>query len=335
MTAFTEHCLEGLEPDNLLAWLALLGLLRSLEVMKPEWRPRAYWAGEPIRPMLRVLGDVSQEDVCAASSAGCAELAAVHDFGGTADLTFPQERARRMLEEAAKPETPNFSALLDALFSDGAVKDDGTIIATPLCAMFGQGHQHFLNRLSSVPKGELPKALMKRKNAPDLNAPERLAEALFRPWTREDDTDGFRWDPEENRRYALRFKNPSTDAGTTQHGANRLAAVGLPVLTGAAVKRRGRMRFLILGAEYDEEGQIRISWPIWERAASLTGIRSWAAHPALVSMGENAGVWSELGRLGVVGVYRSERLTIGKYFNFSVGVKVNSALSTVLSLIVE
>jgi len=35
------HRLEGLEPDNLLAFLALLGLLRSLETARPAWRPRA------------------------------------------------------------------------------------------------------------------------------------------------------------------------------------------------------------------------------------------------------------------------------------------------------
>ena len=31
MTAAKAHRLEGLEPDNLLAFLALLGLLRALE----------------------------------------------------------------------------------------------------------------------------------------------------------------------------------------------------------------------------------------------------------------------------------------------------------------
>lgn len=41
----TSHRLIGLEPDNLLAFLALLGLLRSLEAI-PEGKrlfPRACW----------------------------------------------------------------------------------------------------------------------------------------------------------------------------------------------------------------------------------------------------------------------------------------------------
>ena len=32
--------LPGLEADNLLAFLALLGLLRALETVREEWRPR-------------------------------------------------------------------------------------------------------------------------------------------------------------------------------------------------------------------------------------------------------------------------------------------------------
>ena len=45
--------LEGLEPDNLLAFLALLGLLRALEASRPTWQPRAAWDVDnpPLRPI--------------------------------------------------------------------------------------------------------------------------------------------------------------------------------------------------------------------------------------------------------------------------------------------
>jgi hypothetical protein len=54
-----------------------------------------------------------------------------------------------------------------------------------------------------------------------------LHEALFEPWTRQDPTPAFRWDPAEDVRYALRADDPSGQKSTTQHGANRLAALGL------------------------------------------------------------------------------------------------------------
>lgn len=99
----------------------------------------------------------------------------------------------------------------------------------------------------------------------------------------------------------------------------RMAAVGLPVLAGAAVQRRGRTRFLVLGADYDADGQIHIGWPIWDRPASLAAIRSLLAHPALaVGLSEERDR-AELERLGVTGAYRAERISVGKYFNFSRG----------------
>ena len=43
MNARTTHRLDGLESDNLLAFLALLGLLRALEAADSTLHPRAAW----------------------------------------------------------------------------------------------------------------------------------------------------------------------------------------------------------------------------------------------------------------------------------------------------
>jgi hypothetical protein len=47
--------LKGLEPDNLLAFLALLGLLRALEAAQPGWRPRVGWFGTPMPPSCTLM----------------------------------------------------------------------------------------------------------------------------------------------------------------------------------------------------------------------------------------------------------------------------------------
>ncbi|PWC35925.1 hypothetical protein [Azospirillum sp. TSO35-2] len=310
MTA--THRLVGLEPGNLLAFLALLGTLRALEARVPDWRPRVHWDGAPLRPVLTLAAAASQEDVVREVAGGCADLARDHDFAGASDLTFDRQRARVLLAEAS--DHPRRAALLDALFTDGALKDDGRIIASPLCAMFGQGHQHFLTRLAEVPKGVLPKGLAKKRNPPDLNAPGKIAEALFAPWARTDGTDSFRWDPAEDRRYALRFADPSTDPGRTVHGANRLAAIGLAALPGAAVERRGRTRFLTLGTTVDGKGGIELRWPIGRIPMSLGALRAVIAHPALAKSPPDR---SALARLGVVEVRRARRISVGKYFNFT------------------
>lgn len=310
MTATKTHRLEGLEPDNLLAFIALLGLLRALEVA--GWRPRAHWEGLPLRPILTLRDAQTREQVAKAAAEGCGVLAKDHDFDGEKDLTFDCVRARALLESAQLPETPGRSALLGSLFTDGAVKEDGRVLATPLCAMFGQGHQHFLTRLVDVPRGNLPKAIAKRRPLPDLNTPAHLASALFEPWVRRDETDGFRWDPAEDRRYALRYRNPSSDAGRTVHGANRLASVGLAAMPGAAVVRRRGLRFLTLGAEAGPDGALEVNWPIWGRAASLASIQALLGHPALVSADQDS-----MRHLGVVERRRARRIANGKFMNFT------------------
>ena len=49
-----RHRLDGLEPNNLLAFLALLGLLRALEEVEPAWSPKVAWMVDefPVRPEL-------------------------------------------------------------------------------------------------------------------------------------------------------------------------------------------------------------------------------------------------------------------------------------------
>ena len=56
MTAMNVHRLDGLEPDNLLAFLAMLGLLRSLNQADATLHPRISWAIDepPLRPKLHL-----------------------------------------------------------------------------------------------------------------------------------------------------------------------------------------------------------------------------------------------------------------------------------------
>jgi hypothetical protein len=314
MTASTHHRLEGLEPDNLLAFLALLGLLRALDTARAEWRARAFWdvGRQPLRPVLLLGREETQDAVADAATEGVARLAAAHRFARK-DLNYPAEEARELLETA--PDT----GLLDALMSDGALRDDCSVWPTPLCFLFGQGHQHFLARLADIPAGVLPAKLAKVRRPPDLKAPTYISAALFAPWTRSDPTDGLRWDPAEDRRYALRADDPSGDPAGMQHGANRLATIGLAAMPGAVVIRRGETRFLNVGTSYGADGGIRLTWPIWSVPARLAGVRALLGHPAL------AGDASEIARLagsGVAFAYRARRISVGKFFNVTMALRV-------------
>lgn len=294
-----RHRLEGLEPDNLLAFMALIGLLRALETARPAWRPRAFWDVEtdPWRPVLTLAEAQTEARIAEAAAEGARALATHHAAtGDQADLKLSPEVFANLLEAASA----QGRGVLDALCCPGAIRNDDTLWPTPFAFMFGQGHQHFLSRFRDVPAG----------NPSDPAASIFFATALFAPWKREDRTDGFRWDPAEDRRYALRALNPSTDRATTQHGANALAAICLPLLPVTPIRRRGETRVLTPMTRYGAGGQIEFTWPLWTRSASLAVILALLRHPELAKDSPEAANLPQ-----TVALLRARRISVGKYFN--------------------
>ncbi|KKZ13759.1 MAG: hypothetical protein TQ37_03505 [Candidatus Synechococcus spongiarum 15L] len=317
MTSYVTHRLDGLEPDNLLAFMALLGLLRTLEEVRPEWHPRVSWTVDkpPLRPALRVPEGVDGAAVVHATAEGLDLLAGCHEFDGLVDLTLPPEDAAGKLREITKSVDQNRYAadLWAALVSDAAISRDGKKVeATPLCLMFGQGHQHFLERLKSVPQQKTPPKRGKRRSRITVSETDCLRKALFASWKRPDATQSFRWDPNEDVRYALRARNPTDPKTkeTTQHGANRLAAVGLSLLTVAPRRRAGQVRLTVLGGQPEPRGGFVFRWPIWQAPISLAAIRALLGHPDL-------GPDNKLAVLGVKEVRQARQISTGKFMNFT------------------
>jgi len=320
MTVATSHRLDGLEPDNLLAFLALLGLLRALEAADVSLCPRAAWDVDtpPLRPRLFLARAISAEEVTGAGAKGVEAIAASHDFDGRKDLNYSRAESRALLSQVSRSSSAFARArvdLLAALMSDSAIKDDKKepVDPTPLCLLFGQGHQHFLERLAIVPRQPAPPPHGRGRKAVALTASECLAEALFQPWRRIDPTFSFRWDPEEDVRYALMAGDPTDSAYKpgAQHGATRLAAVGLAALTLAPELRAGRVRPTVIGGA-SGDGGFSFAWPIWRHPATLTALRGLLSHPDLR---EPRG----LEHLGVDHVVVARRFSVGKYMNFSRG----------------
>ena len=321
MTAFAIHRLDGLEPDNLLAFIALLGLLRTLEEARPCWRTRVWWTVDepPLRPALRVPEGEDSGAVVHAAAEGLDSLAQRHEFDGLKDLALSPRDAARTLRKAAEIETGDryVADLWAALVSDAAVaRDRKKAEPTPLCLMFGQGHQHFLERLASVPQRKTPPVRGKGQSKVVVSEGDCLREALFATWERPDRTsrrDGvrsFRWDPNEDVRYALRSRDP-TDEHTkepTQHGANRLAAIGLSVLTVAPKLRFGQARLVVVGGRRESDGGFIFRWPIWRTPIGLAAIRALLGHPGIERRETRAS-------LDVVEVRQARRISTGKFMN--------------------
>ena len=315
MTQFASHQLDGLEPDNLLAFLALLGLLRSIEQVRPEWKCRVSWSVNepPLRPILRTPQNVDKEAVVETTVEGLSILSFYHQFGGRKDMAFSREEASGSLQEVIDSSGQNdyVTDLWAALFSDAVLSRDGSkVTPTPLCLMFGQGHQYFLERLASVPKQISPPARGIGRQKKKIPESECIEEALFASWKRPDATQSFRWDPNEDVRYANRARNP-TDAKskeTTQHGANRLAAIGFSVMTVVPTFSGNEAKLSMIGCSRKRDGTYVFRWPIWKYPISLSCIRALLVHPSLAKS-------QKLADFGIVEVNRADRISNGKFMN--------------------
>ena len=312
MTRHSTHRLAGIEPDNLLAFLALLGMLRSIEHARPAWYPRIAWSVDepPVRPMLTVREPATEDEIVAVIAEGLSDLARRHEFGRLKNLwLFPKDASAKLREVMAGDRY--LSDLWAALISDGAIRK-GTAEPTPLCLLFGQGHMHFMSRLASVPQQSEPPKRGPGRRKIVIRETDCLHEALFETWLRPDDTDSFRWDPHEDVRYALRATDPtdSKTKQTTQHGANRLAAVGLSALTVVPRVRAGTVQLEVMGGTRKRGIGFAFTWPIWRHSISLATIRSLLDHTGL----NRAATWDAL---GIVELRRARRISVGKYMNFT------------------
>ena len=294
----TTFRLVGLEADNLLAFLALLGTLRALDLARPSWRVRTRWSGPPWHPELTIDDDVDEQAMLIAVAEGAAIAGGPIDFQGHKNIDFSPARFRELAAVASEPLQ---ATMLAAIGSDACTRRDGERIeGTALAAIAGQGHQNFVERVTALGRRQLQ------------NQTIVLHKALLEPWAYEDTESALRWDPIEDRRYALGFADPSSEKIKTSAGANVLAVVGFPLLATApgerdlattAVVRKGRSH--------------EVRWPIWNVPCGLATIEALLRHPDLAGAAENAGngraAWA---RRGVVDIKRCRRIQTGKYFSF-------------------
>jgi hypothetical protein len=173
---------------------------------------------------------------------------------------------------------------------------------TALRTMSGAGHQDFLGSMRNIVQ--------------DVRR-EHIRKALFDPWVYDDpmiEQHTLRWDPADDVRHALRWRDPSGDpfrrAKGAVWGANRLAIEALPLLPTAPVGARLETTGFTGSGRRDTFW----SWPIWDRLIDLNVCRSLLALEGLVD--ERPDVRGLRAR-GVAAVYRAQRITEGKYRNLT------------------
>jgi hypothetical protein len=172
---------------------------------------------------------------------------------------------------------------------------------TAFRTMSGAGHQHFLKTMRDLIREATP---------------AHLAKALFEPWRYDDPIQGLslRWNPADDARYAHQWVDPSKDttrprAGSVL-GANALALAALPLFPTVPVGARLRTT----AVSGHRANDTHFTWPIWESPISVDECRTLLA---MAELQESSPPPRALRARGVVTVYRSQRITVGKFRSFT------------------
>lgn len=306
--------LKGLDGSNPLAFLAALGTLRTLTLALPDetikmsweqhdgaWRPRVWCSlGGDEDAVIEKVDD-------ALSKATDRDSFAIGDNLNLRASEFRSHLLKSLenVETLTDPIARIDADFLAAFGSDVVANDDGTMQDTALRTMSGAGHQHFLKFF---------RELVSKTHV------DHLRRTLFHKWDYADEGRGMnlRWDPLDDRRYALRWEDPSSDPVKTMRGANRLAIEAMPLLpTMPTTSGLATTAFEGKGAR-----STYFIWPIWKTAISTNVLRSLLAS---VTRLRDDGIASA--HLDIAVLYTSARITTGKFRNFTPSAPVATAAS--------
>lgn len=185
---------------------------------------------------------------------------------------------------------------LAAFASDACLEKSGRVTATPFCFITGSGHQYFLDTV---------------RHLMDAVSAERLHTALFMPWTYSDEKHSMRWDPVEDRRYALMDRDPaaSDNKSRTVWMANLLAYRALSLFS-SAPRSHG-----LETVGWSESGKF-FSWPIWDHPIVPDTIRSLMLQPELST--EKLERCTQKAR-GILAIFRTRRVVrVGSGANYKI-----------------
>jgi hypothetical protein len=319
----SEFLLKGLDGGNPLGFLTAVGALRTTSVAYRGGKASLHWEkGEGgWRPMIRLSATVDENEWLESLSRELRAVNGCRAFALADNLNIPVEVYRRAAEEARDDASLGDRRYLDFLAAFGSEateaelngKKTGTISDTAFRTMSGAGHQHFLGTM--------------RVFAKDTGT-EHLRKALVQPWVYDDPLEKhtMRWDPTDDVRYALRWRDPSGDSsrksGGSVWGANRLAIEALPLFPTAPTG--GRLE--TTGFRLKRREGVFWTWPIWSTPLAIDPLRSLLALRELQELGESLAsghpeaersLRERLNAMGVEEVMRCQRITQGKYRNLS------------------
>lgn len=324
-TAVSRLRLRGLDGSNPLAFFAALGLLRVLDRRSRSGTgspPKLSWEEGTWTPSLIDGPDEDEsiqailDDLRAWKQNPLLELSYDDDPSKNKpakkirDLKPPPDVVRRLLrKEIEQARRSRDRSALDALagcLTDVALDNNGKI--KPTAFHFTAGQQRFVEMAIQL-RDEVTR--------------EDFRRALFEEWTRSSKLPSFSWDSTQDRSYALRASNPSSEKRTSEPGAEWLAFTALeafPVFAHPSY-RGARVETTAVRGHWK---RATFHWPLWRTPLEWCEVRSLVQHGRLVPAPDGAPSAAALTpverrNLGILVLFRSAitRHDQGGYGSFS------------------
>ncbi len=146
------------------------------------------------------------------------------------------------------------ASFVPAFGCEACTDRNGRVIPTEFQLITGSGHQYFLETF-----GTLMESI----------TVEQVRRSLYDSWTYQDSRLSFRWEPMDDRRYAVSWDDPSSTEVRAEHAANLLAANALPLFPVAPSLRSAETT----GFHSDRDFAY-LTWPMWERPHGVDATRS-------------------------------------------------------------
>lgn len=308
--------LPGIDGANPLGFLAALGALRILageaDAVRLHWTKHANaWRPVLTTQMLIEPGELVDHLHSKLAASVSNEAFSLGD-NPSVPLDVFRNYAKAAMQSAldGKRTYADFAAAFAGEYPPS--DKDGKVSDTALRTMSGAGHQHFIKFM---------------RNFIEQTRPDHLRKALFENWRYDDPVQNMtlRWDPSDDSRYALRWSDPSGDPDRksvgSMWGANRLAIEALPLFPTLPTRRQ----LETVGFHTQGARKTHWTWPIWDKPIEVDTLRSLLDMADVHRCGRHSVQPQGLTARGIVEVYRSRRLTTGKFRNFTTGMPVAHA----------
>jgi hypothetical protein len=312
----TEFCLSGLRANDPLAFLAAIGVVRSLEKLDTVESPQIAWQnqGSNWTPVLETGSPLTRKRLV--------RLLYQYLDQDTTELRYTLSDTDPV-DKLSNLETQEFRTLFESVETGSETEQVLASYATdafqghPDTAEFNTREQGTaLTRLNLAEYSGPLGFLKNQRRLISETTIQKLHRTLFELWDFDDDASRcrtMRWSPTDARRGAYTGLDPTNVSKRTMHGANQLAIEGSRLYT---VVPKATDSATVGFVRLSDNTQV-FQYPLWTSPISASVISTLLTHPAVLSQSPT------VERIdGVNKVLRAEIEINDRYRNLGRGVPV-------------